>query len=718
MTMKPINKKFALRFALILAVLAAAVGLKSAGKSPFTTHDRAYYASPDAINFVRPGLVFKITGASIAWDGTVTAKLTMTDPQGLTLDRLGIQTPGAISASLMISTIPKGQKQYTAYTTRIQTSPITNQSATQASTDTGGKWVQNADGSYTYTFATKAPSGWDASATHTVGVFGARDLTAFDLGTNHATDVYSFVPNGSAVADTRDVVRSASCNACHTQLSFHGGNRIGVEACVLCHTPQTTDPDTGNTVNFPVLIHKLHMGSALPSVKAGGKYQIIGFNQSVSDWSDVNFPADAGGTTSGVARCEICHDPNSGAKQAMAYLTNPNQAACGACHDDVNFATGLNHVNLPQPNDAACSTCHVPQGQLEFDASIKGAHTIPTESTQHPGLAVSSVKVDNGVAGKAPTVTFTAKDKNGNPVNVSQTAGLTMALVLGGPAADPGYTNFGSDVTTAGYVSEDATKSKCGTDGTCVYQFSHSVPKDATGTYYIEVEGRRQTTLNPGTTQERPNISQGMKGVVVNFSVDGSPVQPRRTVVALTKCNACHSKLSLHGENRNQIEQCVVCHNPSETDATYKSQATNPADRTTPLQGVNFALMIHKIHTGATQAANGYPYVIVGFRGSHNEWSDVEFPSMTLAGSVGAANNCDMCHVNGSEQNFPTGLKSVTNPQGLINPTPPVTAACTACHSTKSAVAHAAAQTNQLGESCDVCHGASAEFNVSKVHAQ
>ena len=59
----------------------------------------------------------------------------------------------------------------------------------------------------------------------------------------------------------------------------------------MCHTPQTTDPDTGNTVDFKVMVHKIHMGSGLPSVKDGKPYQIIGFNQNVSDWSSVNLPS-------------------------------------------------------------------------------------------------------------------------------------------------------------------------------------------------------------------------------------------------------------------------------------------------------------------------------------------------------------------------------------------------------------------------------------------
>ena len=54
------------------------------------------------------------------------------------------------------------------------------------------------------------------------------------------------------------------------------------------------------------MVHKIHYGEDLPSVQAGGKYQIIGFGQSVNDFSTVVFPAD-------VRNCQVCHDPKSGA---------------------------------------------------------------------------------------------------------------------------------------------------------------------------------------------------------------------------------------------------------------------------------------------------------------------------------------------------------------------------------------------------------------------
>lgn len=59
--------------------------------------------------------------------------------------------------------------------------------------------------------------------------------TSFNLGTNYASATYNFVPNGAKVTKVHDVVRTASCNTCHDQLSFHGGARRGVEICVLCH---------------------------------------------------------------------------------------------------------------------------------------------------------------------------------------------------------------------------------------------------------------------------------------------------------------------------------------------------------------------------------------------------------------------------------------------------------------------------------------------------
>ena len=702
-----------IRVSLIATVLAGAIGLQSAGKGAFTKRDKAYYANAQIINFVRPGLVFKVSTAAIASDGTITARVLVTDPQGLPLDRTGVDTPGTVSMSFIAATIPSGQKQYTSYTTRTSTAVSGGATATQASADSGGSFTANADGDYTYTFKTKAPAGFDQTATHTVAVYGSRNLTSFNLGTNYASATLNFVPNGSAVKVTRDVVRDAACNNCHENLSFHGGSRVGVAVCVLCHTQQSVDPNTGNTVDFPKMIHEIHMGAAAPNAQAGNPYKIYGFN-GYSDWADVTFPGSS--SANDPRNCVACHDQKSGAAQANAYLT-PNREACGGCHDNVNFATGQNHVNLPQVDDSQCSNCHIPQGELPYDASIMGAHTIPTEYSGLPGLVINIVKVDNGTAGSAPTLTFTLKDSGGNPLAANSLVGGSnrLAAVLAGPTTDYGSTGFGT-ANTPGYVSEDATKATCGSDGTCVYQFLTVIPASSTGTFSIGMEGRRGYTINAGTTAA-VTTEYGAVNKVVSFSVDGSPVVPRRKVVDISKCNACHQSLSVHGENRNQIEMCVLCHNPVDTDASTRAQSTNPALKNGAPQAVNFALMIHSIHDGSALAAAGRPYVVVGFGGSTNDFSDVTFPAMH-AGSVGNVQACTMCHVNGSEANLPVGLQNVVTPQGYENPTPPVTAACMTCHATKPEFSHAVANTTTFGESCTACHASGAAFDVDQVHAQ
>ena len=133
------------RHPLALAALAGAVVLMSAPsqKVGFGVHDKEYYADPNTIAFVRPGLNINIVSAKIASDGTISVdyKLTDTPPAGQPtvlpqpLDLNGVLSPGPISMSFIAAYIPKGQTQFVAYTTRVQTSPITKASATQAGSE-------------------------------------------------------------------------------------------------------------------------------------------------------------------------------------------------------------------------------------------------------------------------------------------------------------------------------------------------------------------------------------------------------------------------------------------------------------------------------------------------------------------------------------------------------------------------------------------------------
>lgn len=631
----------------VFLVSAALVADRNPAK--FRSTEKAFYADERTVNFVRPGLVMKVTKGEIAADGTIRAWVKLTDPQGLGLDRLGVQTPGAITLSFLVGYIPANETQYVSYITRQRTT--NGNTATQATGENTGTWQQLAEGEYLYTFAAKAPTNFDKNATHTIAIYGSRNLTEFELGTNRGDAWLDFVPAGGAVSKVRDVVRVSSCNKCHDQLALHGGNRRSIAVCNMCHTPQTTEPGSGNTVDMKVMVHKIHMGSSLPSVVAKGKY-VIGN----ADYSTVANPSPN-------MDCQVCHESQkvSGATQADNWLKAPTRATCGSCHDDVNFATGKNHAAGPMSSDAQCSQCHTATATNDFDASIPGAHTVPQRSSLLEGVMADIEKVDNVSPGKKPVVTFTVKNKAGAPIPLAALG--TMRLYMGGPTNDiPSYTR------------EDAKAAADLGGGRYAYTFTAALPENTSGSWQFGIEAYRNVTLLAGTTKER-TVREAAVAKVVAVTADGKPMQPRRQVVSTSKCSTCHTQFGFHGGNRNTVQMCTFCHNPTLMDGTTG-------------ESWNFPNFIHRIHG-----------------------EEVRYP--------GNITTCTQCHENGT-QFLPLrdGLMSTANKTAPVNPTPPTMNACMSCHNELPAWQHAAANTTALGESCSVCHGPSADFSVAKVHAQ
>ena len=194
------------RTAALVAVVA--LSLTAAGtRHLYSPREKAAYADAATVEFVRPGLVIKINSAQIAADGTITVTYGLTDPSGLPLDSAGVTTPGTMKLSYVAAVLPKDDDGYTAYTTTATTGkviPLVN----RPSADSGGVTTAIAAGQYQYVFHTKAPSGFDATATHTIGIYGSRVLTDFNLGTNYASAVFNFVPNGAKVTKVHDVIKT------------------------------------------------------------------------------------------------------------------------------------------------------------------------------------------------------------------------------------------------------------------------------------------------------------------------------------------------------------------------------------------------------------------------------------------------------------------------------------------------------------------------------
>ncbi|MGA9574903.1 MAG: hypothetical protein WBS20_13255, partial [Lysobacterales bacterium] len=263
----------------------------------FTTKDSEFYLTPEQLIYIRPGLVLEITDVVIPSDRKTEVTFKISDSAGLPLDRTGITTPGTVSTSFILAYIPAGEEAYVAYTTRVQTSPITGDSVDQASTDSGGSYTELGAGTYKYKFGTVLPESYDKDVTYTLGMYASRNLTEFELNTYYANALDHFVPSGSSAPVPRDIVTTETCNSrCHQGLALHGGSRREVGLCVLCHNPsQGIDPDTGSSVDMPVLIHKIHMGANL---ELG--YNVIGYQQTNHDYGDVVYPAP-------INECESCH---------------------------------------------------------------------------------------------------------------------------------------------------------------------------------------------------------------------------------------------------------------------------------------------------------------------------------------------------------------------------------------------------------------------------
>jgi OmcA/MtrC family decaheme c-type cytochrome len=621
----------------------------------------------------KTGVVVKIQSAAIAKDGTITVRATIVDKDGFPLDRLGVASNGKVSMSFIAASIPAGQTQYVSYSTTVaKATTNTNPNQIQAANDSGGAFTTNAIGDYSYTFKTRAPANFDLTATNSIGVSAARDLSefgTFDEWSEVSNDVFTFVPDGSPVTVTRSVVTTDACNQCHNPLIGHGGSRLKVELCIMCHTPQTINPDTLLTQDMKVLIHKIHMGSSLPSVKAGTPYRIW-HRGAWSDFSTVAFPQD-------VRNCTTCHA--AGATQADAWKTNPTAEACGSCHDDTNFATGVNHAGGPQFDNNECKNCHGPNATSDFDSSIPGAHLIPANSTSLPGLVTKILKVDGATPGNAATVTFSVMDKSGVPVDISKLT--SVRVVLGGPNTD--YQTGPGAIR----VSEDPSKT-AGADGVYAYTMTNKIPAAAVGSYTVSIQARNSVKLMPGTTIETA-ATDAAKPVEFYFSVDQSAMVARRQVVATEKCAACHMNLGfVHGGTRNATQECTICHNPSLSDGTSG-------------QSVNMASQIHSIHRGENLAN---PYVL----GTTN-YQEVRFP--------GDLRDCSTCHVGNSYLVENVGAKAmVASPGGFTPTTPPISAACQGCHDDLATASHALANTTVLGESCAACHSAGEQFSVDRVH--
>jgi len=236
----------------VVLVVGACVLIGAPAKTKLTPHDKAFYADAALVEYVQPGFTITVVSAKIATDGTLTVDYKLADPNGAPLDLSGSSPPGPISLSFLVAYIPAGQTQFASYITRTVAAVTGSATATRRPATPAApppRWPPANTSISSY----QAAHHDDPTTTHRVGIYGSRNLTVWDLGTNYADTTFDWVPNGSK-PNPRDVVRTQDCNACHGSaatvtgangLAAHGGTRRSVGLCIICHQPQTVDPSTG-----------------------------------------------------------------------------------------------------------------------------------------------------------------------------------------------------------------------------------------------------------------------------------------------------------------------------------------------------------------------------------------------------------------------------------------------------------------------------------------
>ena len=579
--------------------------------------------------------------------------------------------------------------QWVSYINRIQAGNFGPQAlpqALQANTENGaaGTLVELGGGNYRYTFATNPANvtapvavSYDANLTHRIG-FELRMSAPGNL-IFPDNPVVDFVPATLAIQPLQKMIAAnENCNACHERLEFHGGPRVTVEYCVTCHNPSTLDPDSGAILDMAHMAHAIHYGP-----NRAAPYEVYGFGGTLHDYSEVTYPQS-------VLFCESCHTAGTSSPAGDAWQTTASTAICAGCHIDGLVATtpdpvtgksnyAFQHSFSGPLQDGTCVNCHAPGNTLGGrPVGIAAAHEKGVKEVTLIGrtqFAYEIISVDNAVAGQAPTIHFAINNpSNGTRYDISTDApfnqgAASLNLNIAWNTSD--YSNEGSAVAgvpaqpralNLAYLRTNAVRQP---DGSYIVTAPTVLPAAATGGVAVALEGR-------------PSVLVASTGALANVPVEGVTLfagAPRRAVVSIDKCNDCHEQLAFHGNNRaNDIDNCVVCHNPDATDVRRRVGFTwaspSPVDGKAE-ESIDMRYMIHALHAAQN--------VLYGFGNVAHDYRDITYPQ--------AINNCTACHEEGTYYPVSYTRRSVTINTGadLANwrddvALTPNAAACWSCH--------------------------------------
>ncbi|MDO6677581.1 OmcA/MtrC family decaheme c-type cytochrome [Shewanella sp. 4_MG-2023] len=567
-------------------------------------------------------------------------------------------------------------------------------------------------GQYTYTFQVNLNSidaiegldlAYDETLTHRITMELRAEGSADKLVNTH----FDFSPiTGEQVSpeETRTVNNlEESCLRCHSdnyghawapKLAMHGGKRIALENCQVCHNNYSADPETGASLDFAYMAHKIHKSD----------YLVAGYNGSVHDYSEVTFPAD-------LYDCQACHIENSDNSPVdAANFKHHTALACGSCHSDSTDPAQIKadmHGKYIETTD--CSTCHADEGMAgaahHFTDAVAKQNAQDSYSAT---LVASSVSYDAA----AQELTFAVNIEDTNEESVTSPDAderLTQSnLMLG----------FGNENDfVLGYKKIDLlTQAPTSTEGN-VFTYvatdveltaDEALASTAVITTKMCVDRDSLQGVICGTGSDEAGNPATLVGDIVPFNLAGEEdVDARRVVVSNETCANCHDdkylakfgtgKMKHNGSYTNFEAECQMCHN-----ATYSSSKSI-------VEHIDFKVRIHSLHANKRKGQE------VGGE------DRITFPEHY--------GNCATCHDKGQLSMDTAGVPATQTTDAELERVEfsPIAATCISCHGVKdSLVSHIRSEGGAANdpegtyvpgsETCATCHAEGKAFGVDTVH--
>ncbi|AVT46252.1 OmcA/MtrC family decaheme c-type cytochrome [Shewanella baltica] len=151
--------------------------------------------------------------------------------------------------------------------------------------------------------------------------------------------------------ETRTVVDlEANCIKCHSTnysdtsstakpLALHGGRRIAIANCQVCHTSYSKDPETGSSIDLGAMAHAIHKGT----------YIMVGYSGTAHDFSG----------TMAKAAAENGYPQYNKVKDVSERVTLPvSIGSCQSCHS-TDAKGPVDADNFKHHRGLACASCHM-----------------------------------------------------------------------------------------------------------------------------------------------------------------------------------------------------------------------------------------------------------------------------------------------------------------------------------------------------------------------